>query len=255
MTELRASKMTIHAGKTPLITDVSFTVTRGELVVLIGPNGAGKTTALRGAMGLCQLMQGEVTLDGQAVNDLPPQQRARRISYLPQSRPLAWPNRVKDIVALGRYAFGASASRLHKDDAAAVARAMDDCDITHLSERRADTLSGGEAARMQIARVFAAQSPLLIADEPVAALDPRHQFRIMDLIRDYVDAGNGALIVLHDLSLAARYADRIVGMKKGVIVADGATKTTLTSSFIRELYDVDAVVDGKNIRLTGPDQS
>lgn len=251
MTELRAESLTIHSKQTPLIQDVSLTLARWELVVMIGPNGAGKTTALRGAMGLATLSAGHVTLGGQNISAISPAQRARHVSYLPQSRPMAWPNRVKDIVALGRFAHGARLGRLGTVDAQAVMRAMTACDIQPLSERRADTLSGGEAARMHLARVFAAETPLLLADEPVAALDPRHQFRIMDLIRAYVDTGHGALIVLHDLALAARYADRIIALKDGRIIVDGPRKETVTSALIKQLYDVEANVEGTNIKLIG----
>ena len=170
---------------------------------------------------------------------------------MPQQRPLAWPNTVRDVVSLGRYAYGAAPGRLSAKDAAAVDAAIARCDLTGLAHRQTDTLSGGELARVHCARAFAAEAPLLIADEPVAALDPRHQFRIMDIIADFVAAGGGALVVLHDITLAARYASRMIWMKQGRIVADGAPEETLTAARMAEVYGVQARVDGRRVEIEG----
>ena len=236
-----------------LVKDASFTLKAGELVVLLGPNGAGKTSLLRAALGIEKSTAGTVTIDDAPLNQLSPMARARKIAYLPQTRPLAWPNRVADIIALGRFAYGASPAKLSPDDAAAVDAAIKACDLTHLKDRTADTLSGGELARLHFARSFASGAPYLIADEPVAALDPRHQFRILDLLRNYVDDGNGALIILHDISLAARYADRLLWMKDGQIIADGSVDNTLTAKRMKEVYGVNAKVAGRSVTLLGPE--
>ena len=202
-------------------------------------------------MGLQPAETGHSLLDGKPVQDLSPAQRARQIAYLPQIRPLAWPNRVRDVVSLGRYSHGATLGRLQGRDAEAVDRALQACGLTELSQRKADTLSGGELARVHCARAFAAEAPLLIADEPIAALDPRQQFRILDLIRSYVDEGGGALVVLHDIQLAARYASRMIWMKAGCIMADGPPAETLTAARLKDIYGVTARVDGTNIHLEG----
>jgi len=166
---------------------------------------------LKAALGAIQAETGQITLDGVRIANISALNRARKLTYLPQKRGLAWPNKVRDVVALGRYAYGANmGGRLREMDAQAVKHALVACDLTHLADRASHTLSGGELARMHCARAFATQAPLLIADEPVAALDPRHQFRVMDLMKTFVTNGGGALIVLHDLSLAAQYADRII---------------------------------------------
>ena len=154
-------------------------------------------------------------------------------------------------VALGRYAYGAAPGRLSAEDADAVDQAIRRCDLTDLTDRQTDTLSGGELARVHCARAFAADAPLLVADEPVAALDPRHQFRIMDIVRDYVDGGCGALVVLHDISLAARYATRIVWMKDSRIVADGSPEETLTPERLADIYGVRATVSGRTVEIEG----
>jgi iron complex transport system ATP-binding protein len=198
---------------------------------------------------------GTVTINGKAIADLSPIERARLVSYLPQSRPLAWPIRVRDVVALGRYAYGASTTKLKGEDATAVAAAMHDCDLNHLADRRTDTLSGGELARVHCARAFAAKAPLLIADEPVASLDPSHQFQIMSLIRAYVYNGGGAVVVLHDIALAARFVDRLIWMKDGEIHANGGVEETLTTARMKQIFSVTAVVakdkNGWTLDVTG----
>ena len=190
-------------------------------------------------------------MDGVPVRDFSPGERAQKIAYLPQIRPLAWPNQVRDIVALGRFSHGAALGRLKQDDAAAVDRAITACDLHHLIDRTADTLSGGELARVHCARAIATEAPLLIADEPTAALDPRHQFRILDLIKSFVDRGGGALLVLHDIELAARYATRLIWMKDGKIVADGTPSETLSAERLADVYDIEAHVEDGRIHMAG----
>jgi len=251
MDNLCVKNLTLAVKGTTLVKEASFSLNRGELVVLLGPNGAGKTSLMRGALGMIGPVKGNVTINNQSINKLKPLERAKLISYLPQSRPLAWPNVVKDVIALGRYAYGMKNRKLSGPDKLAIDDAILSCDLTHLQGRHANTLSGGELARMHLARAFAAQSPLLLADEPVAALDPRHQFRIMDLIRRYVDNGGGALIVLHDLSLAAQYADHLIWMKDGEIVSAGTVDDTMTESQIRSIYGVKASVKNLTVQLLG----
>lgn len=251
MTSLRISDLTIRAKETVLVDDASTELQTGELVVLLGPNGAGKTSLIRGALGLIKPSSGTSQLNGAEVSSISPTERARQISYLPQIRPLAWPNRVRDVVALGRFSHGATIGRLSEQDHAAVDAAISACDLTHLQDRSADTLSGGELARMHCARAFAANAPLLVADEPIAALDPRHQFRILDLIKTYVDEGGGALLVLHDIELAARYASRLIWMMGGSIVADGPVAETLSAERLAEVYGVSATVSDSRIIMDG----
>ncbi len=251
MIDLRAQDLTVRSGEVCLIEAVSFELKPGELVAILGPNGAGKTTLLRAGLGLIVPDAGVSMLAGQNVARLPPIDRARQIAYLPQTRPLAWPNTVRDVVALGRFSHGAVPGRLRGVDADAVARAMAACDITDLAARKVDTLSGGEASRVHCARAFAAEAPLLIADEPVAALDPRHQFRVMDLIAGFVADGGGALVVLHDVALAARYADRLIWLKSGRIVADGSPADTLSVQRLAEIYGVKARVEGLRVEIEG----
>ena len=249
---LQAIGLTVSAGPVKLVEAASFRLAAGELVALLGPNGAGKTSLLRGVIGLASRESGHARIDGQDTADMQPRQRARQLAYLPQNRPLAWPSPVRDVVALGRFSHGTSLGRLRGKDLEAVQRALAACDLDKLARRSTSTLSGGELARVHCARAFAAEAPLLIADEPVAELDPYHQFRVMDLIRDFVDRGGGALVVLHDVVLARRYADRFLWMKDARIVADGSPAETLSAERLAQIYGVRGHVDGERLDLLGP---
>lgn len=251
MAELLTQDLCVTADAALLVRDANLRLVPGELVALLGPNGAGKTSLLRAALGLEKRSAGLATLDGMDSEKISPMQRARRVAYLPQQRPLAWPNTVRDVVALGRFAYGAAPGKLSLKDAEAVDNAIERCGLTDLGNRNTDTLSGGELARVHCARAFAAEAPLLVADEPVAALDPRHQFSTMDIVRQFVEGGGGALVVLHDITLAARYATRIVWMKQSRIVADGPPEQTLTPERLADIYGVRARVDGRTIEIEG----
>ncbi|MEL6567455.1 MAG: ABC transporter ATP-binding protein [Pseudomonadota bacterium] len=252
MTELAARGISVRAGERQLVSSASFRLLTGEFVAIVGPNGAGKTSLLRACLGLNALNDGQSLLNGKDVRDLSAMDRARQVAYLPQTRPLAWPSRVRDIVALGRFSHGAAPGRLKGSDAEAVDRALKAADLTELADRTSDTLSGGELARMHFARAFATEAPLLVADEPVAALDPRHQFRTLDLIQGFVARGGGALVVLHDLNLAARYASRLIWMQDGAIIADGAPGKTLTPERIRTVFGLNAQISPEGVLLTPP---
>jgi iron complex transport system ATP-binding protein len=234
-----------------IVHEASLGVDRGELVVLLGPNGAGKTTLLRLLLGLARADGGTALIDGEAAAGLRPEARARAVAYLPQARPLAWPASVRDVVVLGRFAYGSGPGRLGGRDGAAVERALDACGLETLAGRAADTLSGGELARVHVARALATEAPLIVADEPVASLDPQHQHRVMGLIAGFVRAGGGALVVLHDLDLAARYADRLVWMERGCIVADGSVAATMTVERIAAVYGVRARVGDGGVTVEG----
>ncbi|MEM9494571.1 MAG: ABC transporter ATP-binding protein [Pseudomonadota bacterium] len=239
-----------------LLRDADAVFAAGELAVIVGPNGAGKTTLLSALLGLTPLIAGAVTLNKTPLEDLAPAQRARAIAYIPQEQSHAWPMAVRASVGLGRYAYGASPGALAGEDAAAVERALTDCALTPLQHRSVDTLSGGERARVACARAFAAETPFLLADEPVAALDPAHQLNVMTLLRRYADQGGGAVVVMHDLSLAARFATRLLWMKDGRIVADGAPKDTLTATRMRDVFEVDARIslgdEAAHVAVVGP---
>ncbi len=256
MTLLEASGLSKMADGKALVADANFSLETGELVALIGPNGSGKTTLLRMALGLLPPDRGSASIDGEAVSVLSAVERARKVAYLPQSRPLVWPQPVGDIVGLGRFAYGAALGQLSLDDEQAVRRAIAACQLEGFEERAADTLSGGELSRVHLARALAAETPFVIADEPVAALDPRHQHQTMQLFASMIDQGRGVLTVIHDLDLALRYATRLLWMHEGRIVADGTPQETMTEDRLREVFGIDAQIirDAASLRLniSGP---
>ncbi len=255
MTDISATSLSCRVDGSTLVENADLTLAQGEFVAILGPNGAGKTTLLRALLGLMTPDAGLATIDGADATTLSPHDRARKVTYLPQRRPLAWPNNVRDIVSLGRFSHGAALGKLSQKDAHAVDKALQLCDLQELSSRNITTLSGGELARVHFARAIAAETPLLIADEPVASLDPFHQIRIAELIRSFVDSGGGALVVLHEISLAARYADRIIWMSGGKIVASGSPDETINSTLLRDIYGIDAHTGhdehGVDIRIKG----
>ncbi len=240
MTELVARDVRVAAGGKVLVDAANASLRGGELVAVLGPNGAGKTTLTRVLAGILEPDSGSVMLDGEAVAALPAAARARRLAYLPQNRPLAWPNPVRDVVALGRYAHGGTLGRLGDADRRAVDAAIAACDLAGFEDRSCDTLSGGELARVHLARALAAEAPLLLADEPMVALDPRQRFRMAGHLRSFVDDGGGALVVLHDIALAARIADRLLVMNDGRVVADGMPRAILTERLVADVYGVRA---------------
>ncbi|MCI5045044.1 MAG: ABC transporter ATP-binding protein [Aquisalinus sp.] len=246
MTEVKLQNITARkVGKT-VLENVNLNLKDGEMVAIVGPNGAGKTSLLEVTLGLLPVTTGSVQINRQNLSHLTPLALAQQVAYLPQTRPMAWPLRVFDTVALGRFAWGGPAGKLSITDISIVNEALRACEIEHLKERQTDQLSGGELARVHFARTLAGQTPILIADEPANALDPKHQLQIMSLLRRYATAGKSVLIVMHDLSLAARYADRLIWLKNGQMIADGTPRETLTSRQLEQIFEVDAEVTWKN---------
>ncbi len=243
MSLLEAKGLSYSVEGKPLVADASFALDRGSLTMLVGPNGAGKTTLLQLALGLMRPDSGSSSLDGTDVSSMSAMQRARKVAYLPQQRPLVWPQPVRDIVALGRFAYGGAPGRLSREDEAATARAIAACDLEGFEERAADTLSGGELSRIHLARALAAETPFLVADEPVAALDPRYQHEVLRIFAKAASEGKSLLTVVHDLSLSARYADRLIWMKGGRIVADGTPRETITSERLRDVFEIETRID------------
>jgi iron complex transport system ATP-binding protein len=240
---LNAESVRVRLGGATILDEVSLVLRRGEITALIGPNGAGKTTLLRALAGIEVAAGGHIVLGDRKLADTPPRERARRIAYLPQGHTLHWPMPVEAIVALGRLPHADPFVSESPADVAAVARAMAATAIEPLAQRSVMTLSGGERARVALARALATEADVLLADEPTVSLDPRHQLTVMDLLRRAAHDRHGAVLaVVHDLSLAARFCDRVLMMERGRIVCDASPAEALSPERIASVFGVDAVM-------------
>ncbi len=237
MVTIAADRVTVRLGARAVPRDVSIRLESGCLTGIIGPNGAGKSTLIRALLGLIPA-DGTILLDGDALTALSRAAIARRIAYLPQGQTLHWPLSVERIVALGRLPHLAPFSRLSQADDAAIGRALAQLGIAHLRDRTATALSGGERARVLLARALAVEAPALLVDEPLASLDPGHQLEVMDLLRAQARAGTTVAAVLHDLGLAARYCDRLVLLVDGEVAGDGAPAEVLTADALARAFGV-----------------
>lgn len=231
MTLMTLDSLTVRRGECPVVDSVSLQVEAGELVGLIGPNGAGKTTLLRAALGLLP-HEGRSSLA-----QMPARTRARHAAWLPQQREIAWPLPVADLVALGRLPHGARAT---ETDRAAIDTALARMGLEHFRDRPATALSGGEQARVLIARALAQETPLLMADEPIAGLDPAAQLATLETFRDLANEGRGVVLSLHDLTLAARYCSRLVLMGQGQMHAMGTPQEVLTPDLLARVFHLSA---------------
>jgi iron complex transport system ATP-binding protein len=237
---LAAQAVSVTLGGRQVLRDISVALPASQLVALVGPNGAGKTTLLRALAGLLP-SQGEIVVGGDALSSLPLRERARRFAYLPQGHVVHWPLPVRDIVALGRIPHGAGdPARLSPRDAEAVQRAMRATDVADLSERRATELSGGEKSRVALARVLAVEAPVMLADEPTASLDPRYQIEVMTNLRNAADRGMLVIVVTHDLGLAARFADKVLVLSEGRLVAQGTAAEALSAEILADVFRISA---------------
>ncbi len=239
MVSLATRDLVVRRAGVDVVEQVSFSADGGALIGIVGPNGAGKSTLVQALLGLVA-STGDILLDGQPLGRRSRAQIARTIAYLPQGQSLHWPLSVDRLVALGRLPHLAPLSRMTTEDRAAVDRAMATADVTAFATRTATELSGGERARVLLARALAVAAPALIVDEPLASLDPAHQMRVMEILRDQAMRGVLVIAVLHDLSLAARYCDRLMMIDRGRLVADGPPDAVLTPERLRETYGIRA---------------
>ncbi len=232
---LQLDGVVARMGAATVLDGVSLSVGAGELVALCGPNGAGKSSAIRAALGLTPLQSGVAKLGGEDVRRLSERERGARTAYLPQERHIAWNLPALEVAALG-------APFLSGDAALERARAaLDEVGVAHLAERGVAEMSGGERARVLLARALVVQAPLLLADEPIAGLDPDAQLLVLERLRARADVGAGVLVSLHDLTLAAWIADRVVVLDAGRVVADAAPVEALSPGVLRAAFRLDGV--------------
>ena len=249
---LSARDVSVMRGVRQLLSGVSFDLNSRELVALVGPNGAGKTTLMRAFAGLQSLTSGRIMLADRNLAELDGAVRARALSYMPQTREVHWPLPVREVVLLGQP--GAMLAGGEPNDGDEFRALADKLDIGALLDRKATEVSGGELARVLLARAMLQPSRILIADEPTAGLDLAHRLAAMQALREVARRdGRAVLVSLHDLATAARFADRIVVMHGGRIAADGTAAQALAPEVMREVWQVDAElreVDGVPVLLT-----
>ena len=238
MSGLQLDALSVAYRDQTVLGPVNASFERGALHVLAGPNGAGKSTLLRHLAGVLPKKSGTVLLDGQPLDRLDRQERAKKIAYLAQEREIVWPLRVQDVVMLGRHPHGSSLETASKADWQAVEAALAVTGTEALAQRLLQDLSGGERARVLLARALATGADWLLLDEPVAGLDPRQQFLVMAMLRDQVRQGRSVLLVLHDLSLAARFADRILLLHQGLVEIQGPVETVLTPARLADVFGI-----------------
>lgn len=237
---LQGERLKVSLGGQSILQDLSFSLESGEMLGLIGPNGAGKTTLLKLLAGLVEPEHGQLFIDGQSAPLVPLAERAKRIAYLAQSGDPHWPMSVERIIALGRLPHLSDWQAPSEHDAALIEQVMQQTDVAVFRHRAVNTLSGGERARVLLARALVAEPKILLADEPVAALDIAHQLEVMSLLRDYCEQGGAVVVVLHDLRLAAHYCHRLHLLHQGKTMADGFSSEVLTPTTLQQAFGIRA---------------
>lgn len=235
----------VWLGGRAVLHPVSCTIQAGQCIGIIGPNGAGKSTLLKA---IAQLVpyRGRIWLGDEPIDRLAPEMRARSLSYLAQADRVSWPLLAYDLVALGRrphrrgWYWGSDG--LSDQDRQAIEEAMRATDCWSLRARSVETLSGGERARVRLARALAVEAPVLLADEPVAALDPRHRLEVMALLHAQARPGRIVVLVLHDLTLASRFCDRLLLLDRGRSVGFGPPLEVLSPESLRAVYGIEALI-------------
>ncbi|MCC2108547.1 MAG: ABC transporter ATP-binding protein [Hyphomicrobiales bacterium] len=233
--DIAAATMRIEGAT--ILDRVDLVLTPGEIVGLIGPNGAGKSTLLKAIAGLSSLSEGTIRYDGARAKEIGAARLARRLAYLAQDGEVSWPLRVDHVVGLGRLPHRTPFAGESEEDRGAIERAMALAEVAQFRARTVQSLSGGERMRVLLARALAVESEILLADEPVAAVDPLHQLRVMDLLRQVAASGKCVVVVLHDLALAARFCNRLVVLAEGRKLLDGPPEA-LTDAIIARAYGV-----------------
>ncbi len=238
---LRLSQVSVvSASGIRQLDQVSLLLNPGDLLGIVGPNGAGKTTLLRAALDLVPHASGRIEWQGQELQTLRPRELAKIAAYVPQGQIAHWPLTVRKTVELGRLPHTTAWSNVA--DAATVDAALAAVDATAIADRPLDQLSGGERARVLLARALAVEAPVLLADEPVAALDAYHQLDMMERFRGLARDGRAVAVVLHDLTHAARFCTRIAMLSAGRVVIDGPTDEVLNESNLRSVYQVESLI-------------
>lgn len=235
---LSTKALCVRLGRRQVLDRVSADLAPGRVTALLGPNGAGKSSLLRAMLALTPAESGQVLLDGADVAGLETSDRARRLGYLPQTAELAWNIPARSVVELGRAPHRSPFAAPDVAAREAIERAMALTDTLQFAERLTGELSGGERARVMLARVLAGEPDWLLADEPLASLDPAHQIDMLDRLNGFAKGGRGVVVVLHDLSHAARVADDALLLKDGQVLASGPAEEVLRPDLLERAYGV-----------------
>ena len=249
MTQLKAANLSVTRGPHRLLDDVHLSAESGDFVAVIGPNGAGTSTLLSVLAGLLKPDSGEVRIDGERIGSLSSLALARRRAYLPQNPRCEWPISVERLVALGLTPALPVFGGLPDSFQPKITAALQVCDLLSHREQSVTTLSGGELARAMLARALVGEPDVLIVDEPMAGLDPKHALDTAQRLKTLAQQGTLVLASIHDLTLAGRYASRIFALCDGRLQGDGPTESTLTPQLIRSAFDVSACVSGSGTSL------
>ncbi|MDT0118240.1 ABC transporter ATP-binding protein [Microbacterium sp. PRF11] len=240
---LAAEGVTLGYGDRTIVDSLDLQIPPGRVTTIVGANACGKSTLLKAMARLLAPSAGQVLLDGKAIHRMPTRQVARVLGLLPQSPIAPEGIAVSDLVSRGRHPHQGALSRWTSADDAAVARALEATDVTHLADRPVDELSGGQRQRVWIAMALAQETDVLLLDEPTTFLDISHQVDVLDLLTDLNrERGTTVAMVLHDLNLAARYADHLVAMAQGEVVAAGDPADVLTEDTVRRVFGLDSRV-------------
>jgi iron complex transport system ATP-binding protein len=241
---LEAHNISVKFGERAVLTDVSLDAGSGETVALLGPNGAGKTTLIRTLNGSVPLQSGEVLVNGVRLESMSRRDIARSVAVVAQENETKFPISVEEFVLAGRFARGSAFGWETSGDIDAAKRALEQCDLAAFSGRLMNELSGGERQRVVLARALAAETPVLLLDEPTANLDLSHQALMFRLVRERCrDFGGSAVVITHDLNLASEFADKAVVLKEGRVLAAGSPADVLTAATLNEAFGVDALLD------------
>lgn len=243
MSLLSASGIDYSIERISILDAIEFQIEAGELVGLIGPNGAGKSSLLRLLTGIETPDRGDILLNGQPLADISPQQRACILGYLAQGAQAYWPFSVEKVIGLGRIPYQKWWQQSNAEDQLKIDQALQMTETLAYRNRIVTTLSGGEQTLVMLARILATENQLILADEPVAALDPYHQLHVMEILRQHASGQSAAVVVLHDLSLAARFCDRLYLLSHGKLDCCGSVTEVLTGENIARVYGVDSQIE------------
>lgn len=239
---LAAEAISVSLGERAVLDNISASIAPGEFVAVVGANGAGKSTFLKSLAGLIAPYRGRVLLDGAPLSNVAPRDIARTIAYLPQDRTVHWPLNAERVVALGRLPHRSFAAAENANDRSAIDAAMARMDVMPFAQRPIVALSGGERARVLVARALAQQAQFLIADEPTAGLDPAHALRLFEEFARLAHDGNAVITASHDLSMGLRYASRVILLARGKCIADGPASAVLKNDLLAQAFGIETIV-------------